>query len=389
MSRRRIAVIHGVPLGPGGLAVQSGNAITGLAQAEDLEVHALGPRPSMGTVLDPRVKWHFFPGDRPGWSRLRPLRSFQGAAQYAHDAALGAWATMQVQRIAPDLCYAFTHVALETLRFCQSTGIPTVLESPNGHMRAFRDVYVGEQERWCGGKYRGHPTGHMVARVEEEYRLADRIRASSLWTMESLADGGVPLEKVDVLQQPLDLGRFSCSRRAPADGPLRVVFVGSLDLRKGFVYLLRAARKMNSALALEIVGATVDRCTRALLETERVGVDLTLSSGDPRPAYQRAELSVLPTLEDGSPFAAAEAMACGLPLVITAACGASEWVAHQLSGWVIPSRSVEAIEAVFREALIRREHLPKMGATARDFTVQRADPDLCGARLRDWVLAGI
>ena len=30
---------------------------------------------------------------------------------------------------------------------------------------------------------------------------------------------------------------------------------------------------------------------------------------------------VLPTLEDGSPFAVAEAMACGLPVIVTDSCG--------------------------------------------------------------------
>jgi glycosyltransferase involved in cell wall biosynthesis len=317
------------------------------------------------------------------------LRGYQGAAQYAHDLALGEWAGREVQRIAPSLCYAFTHVGLETLRWSEANGIPTVLESPNGHLRAFRDIYAAEHERWCGGTYRGHPTLDMVLRVEEEYRLADRVRASSLWTRDSLAARGVPVQKVHVLQQPVDLDHFRPDRGGPPDGPLRAVFVGSLDLRKGFVYLMRAVRRMNNAVALEMVGGTVDRCTRSLFERERAGLDITLARGDPRPAYHRAELSVLPTLEDGSPFAAAEAMACGLPLVISAACGAREWVTDESTGWVVPDRSAEALEAALRKALLRRGDLRSMGETARRFTERRADPDRCGAALRSWVLSGI
>ena len=388
MPRLRAALVYGVPLGPGGLAVQSANAIAALSAAERIELHAIGPAPASQVQLDPRVRWHIFPGSMPVWSRLRGLRAYQGAAQVSHDTALGRWAAQRLHDIAPSICYAFTQVALESLQFCETRGVPTVLESPNGHIRDFRQVYLSEHERWCRGRYTGHPVARAVARVEEEYRVAARIRASSDWTRESLIRRGVDPGKVAVLQQPLDLDRYSPGPPNASGGPLRVVFVGTLDLRKGFVYLLQAVRRMRGEVTLEIVGGTVDRCTRLLLAREARDLPVTVAPGDPRPAFHRADLSVLPTLEDGSPFAAAEAMACGLPIVVTDSCGSREWVERDRSGWIVPARSVDALENVFRTALNRRDELRAMGQAARAATERRADPAICHEALRQWVLSG-
>lgn len=388
-AKRRVACIYPVRLGRGGLAVQSANAIAALGDSR-IELHAIGPAAIEWPRASPQppATWHVLPPAVPRWSTWPWLRSFAGAAQLAHDRRLGRSAAGHLERMAPECVYAFTLVGLEALAWARARGIPTVLESPNGHIRGFRSVYVDEHATWCGGRYRGHPTPAMVARVEEEYALADRIRVSSEWARASLVARGVPAEKISVLQQPVDLVRYSPPAvRAASTGPLRVVFVGTLDLRKGFVYLLDAARVLGGRVALEIVGGTVDRCTRRLLASHGAGLDLAAAPGDPRGAYHRAEIAVLPTLEDGSPFAAAEAMACGLPLITTECSGSGEWVEPGRTGWVLPPRSADAIARAFDEALANRERLAAMGAAARRATERRADATRCDRAVSEWVLA--
>lgn len=383
----RAAVIYGVPLGPGGLAVQSANALAALARP-DVELHALGP--AAGARVPPPessgVRWREHRIPRPRVRTWPWLRSFQGRARFEDDVRLGRWAARELARIQPQLCYAFTQVALESLRWARSRGVPSVLESPNGHLRNFRAVYAGEHRRWCRGTYRGHPTPAMVERVREEYDLADRIRVSSEWARESLVAGGVPAAKITVLQQPVDLRRFGpAAVRSTPEGPLRVVFVGTLDLRKGFVYLLRAVRRMTGQVSLELVGGTADRCTRRLLAREAAGLDVRVAPGDPLQAYLRAEVSVLPTLEDGSPFAVAEAMACGLPVVVTDCCGAAEWIEPGRSGWVVAARDADALAEALADALRRRTDLRVMGRAARDAAERRADALVVHPLVAQWV----
>jgi len=389
-THRRVAVVHGAPLGIGGLGVQCANAIAG-AIASGAEVLALGPR---GTVFENdgsgRLSAMAAPEFVPAWlRRFTWLRWNSGRFQQIHDRALGEWAAAQLRSVPVGLCYAFTQVGLESMRWARESGIKSILDSPNGHIRNFRDVYVSEARRWCGGSYRGHPTPAMVSRVEEEYRLADRIRVSSRWSRDSLVRGGVASEKIDVLEQAVDLARFRLPAARPiAQGPLRVAFVGSLDLRKGFAYLLEGIRKLGSKwVEFDIVGATGTRCCRQLFQRLSQGLAVRFAPGDPVPVLHRAELFALPSLEDGSPFAVAEAMACGLPVVVARTSGAAEWVRPGASGWVVAERSGDAIAVALEEALRRRHELSAMGALARRDTEQRAGPAACAAAVGGWLAA--
>jgi len=228
----------------------------------------------------------------------------------------------------------------------------------------------------------------MVERVEREYALADRIRVSSRWSKASLTEFGVDPQKIQVFEQPLNLLRFRPpGESSPAEGPLRICFVSSLDLRKGFVYLLRAIKLIGcERICLEIVGATGDRLCNQLFARESAGIDLECAPGDPVPAYHRAELMVLPTLEDGSPFAVAEAMACGLPVIVTNCCGSADWVLPGETGWVVPGADAAALAAALQEAISHRAQLRSMGQSARRDTECRAGFH-CLEPLREW-LAG-
>lgn len=334
------------------------------------------------------IQWYEAPNGAPSWaSQYTWRRRQQGRSQLARDTNLGRWAAEKVTTLRPHRCYVFTQVGLEVLRWAKLNGVPSVLESPNGHIRNFRQVYVEEAMRWCGAKFQGHPTEEMVERVEEEYELADRIRVSSEWSKTSLVNGGVSAAKIHVVQQPVDLQRFHPAQTAgTTTGPLRICFVGSLDLRKGFVYLLRALRLLPAeSVSLEIIGATGSRCCARLFEKEGNGLAIKSSVGNPLPAYHRAEVFVLPTLEDGSPFAVAEAMACGLPVIVTDSCGSAEWVEHGRSGWIVPARRPEAVAEALKSALRHRNDLGAMGAQARSDTETRAGAS-CFLSFREWLL---
>lgn len=385
---RCVAVVYGTPVGIGGLGIQVGNAVEDLARRVP-SVVAVGPRSGPGVSppgLAGRVSWRPAPDVlTPSDARHSWLRWLIGRRQYLHDSRVGRWAAAEVAATRPDLCYCFTQVALETLRWARAAGVGSVLDSPNGHLRNFRQVYVRESRRWGGRLYLGHPTPAMVDRVEEEYARADLIRVSSDWARQTFINHGVAPEKVIVVPQrppaleappPAD----RAAGRAAGGGRLRVCFVGTLDLRKGFAYLLRSARRLGpDRVGLTLVGGTVDRLTRRLLAREAGGLDVRVAPGDPSDAYRDADLFVLPTLEDGSPFVVLEAMAAGLPLIVTDQCGNSPLVRPGQTGWVVPAGDEGALTAALAAALDRRADLPAMGARARaDWEALDSSPNAAG-----------
>ena len=384
----RIAVVYAPPAGLGGWGHVVATVLNALSDGE-AEVHAIGPEPIGQWPLPegiPAVTWHRPPIFFPDWrTRYTWLRWFQGRSVFQTHSRMGQWAANRVACLKPDACYVFTEVGLETLSLARRMGIPAILDSASGHIKSFREIYRSESYRWCGVPYIGNPNLATVERVEQEYRLAPQIRVLSEWARQSHASGGVEAAKINAIALPINLQRFHpLAQRPVPDGPLRICYAGTLSLRKGFVYLLRAMRAVGAEdVCLEVVGATGDRWCRALFARERAGLSVRDCPGDPLPAYQRAELFVTPTLEDGFNLTAAEAMACGIPVIVTDACGAAQWVRARKTGWIVRAGSVEALAEALREAMQRRSELSAMGRRARADVERFASSDRL-EELREW-----
>ena len=368
--RPSTAVIVGSEPGIGGLGLQCEFALKALSALTDVD--AIGPRFRARQRL--RVQWRSPSLVLPPWAcNYTPLRWTPGLCQEIRDRQLGRFAAGVVAESAPRSIYAFTQIAEESLRFCVERGIPAILDSPNGHIRNFRRTLDEEARELLGRRDLSHPTSAVVDRVEREYALAPAIRVASNWARSSLVSYGLNPGKVHVFDLAVDCARFSPPRERRSGSILSVCFVGSVDLRKGVVYLLRGLRAFARHVRLQMVGGTGSRGMAMLIEREAKGLNWEMAPGNPVPAYQSADIFVLPSLEDGFGYAAAEAMACGVPAIVTNQCGVSEWITDSKSGWIIRPRSPKDIAVIVEEALDCRPKLAEMGAAARAAVLKRME----------------
>ncbi len=386
------ALVCAAPPGVGGLGHHSGHVLGSLAPLfAELTVFAPGTSSSISQHAGLHLQQ--WPPLVPDWQRRYSwLRYLTGRYQATVDRAVGAWIASRFAEGHFRFGYFLTEIALESLRIAKTSGTRTILDNPTGHVRAFHAALDTESRRWTGWPFLGHPGAAMVERVESEYALADRIRVSSAWAKRSLVEHGVPADKVLVVPQTIDIRRFTpVATPNEAGGPLRVVFVGSFSVGKGFQYLFDAIRAVGaSRVQLEMVGATGDPWSRRLFARLKQGLDIRHAPGDPLPAYQRAELFVLPTLHDGFGLVVGEAMACGLPVIATTACGAAEWIEPGQSGWVVPPGSVDALAAALDNALSNRRALGDMGRLGRQLAESQNDAVHLGALRtavqREWLI---
>jgi UDP-glucose:(heptosyl)LPS alpha-1,3-glucosyltransferase len=135
------------------------------------------------------------------------------------------------------------------------------------------------------------------------------------------------------------------------------LFVG--DTRKGFAVALEAVRR-TPAVHLAVVSRSP--APEALQGARAGGLDGRLHwigpLADPAPAYAAADLLLHPTIYDSFGLVVAEAMAWGLPVIVTAAAGISELLEHERSGWIVRGDPVsgtsEALAALAENADRRR-----------------------------------
>lgn len=182
-----------------------------------------------------------------------------------------------------------------------------------------------------------------IRRQLAEFELADAIWCASEFVRCSLVDNGVPEEKTFVSYYGVDVESFRVpedARQSP--GPFQILFVGSLIIRKGIHVLLDALSWADLPDATLILNGKADAVVQRLLAEHRPrlaekGISLRVDPGDPRRYHKTASVLVLPSLEEAYGIVVPEAMAAGLPIIISDHVGAREVVKHGENGFIFPS----------------------------------------------------
>lgn len=252
----------------------------------------------------------------------------------------------------------------------------TVLNYPVAHHRQRRRVRQEENERlpefavtWPD--FDDWPFGHED-RLDEEIRQADRILVGSSYAADSFVNEGIPRSKMRVVPYGVDLATFTTAPTVTRSDRFEVIFAGQLTQRKGIAYLLRGYRRFARAdTGLTLVGSIVgsDAPLRPYADLIRLVPHLT------RPAlaahYRAADVFVLPTLIEGMPLVVLEAMACGLPVIVTAN-GPGDIVRDGIDGFVIPERDDQALcdclDRLYRQPEMRVEMGRQAALRAREFS---------------------
>jgi glycosyltransferase involved in cell wall biosynthesis len=196
---------------------------------------------------------------------------------------------------------------------------------------------------------------------------------------------GTPLQRLRVVHNGIDLDRFGAPRRDPAllesagiPGDAWVVgAVGNLYPVKGHVHLIRAAPALVRAsrrVHVVVIGrGGLERELRA--EAGRLGVDSHVHLLGFRDDVHRwlgvMDAFAMPSLSEGLPVALLEAMAAGVPGVVTAVGGMPEVILDGQTGWVVPPADPEALAGRLLGLLESPAAAAAMGERARRLVADR------------------
>ncbi len=180
-----------------------------------------------------------------------------------------------------------------------------------------------------------------------------------------------PRANITLVPNGVDLAAFS---PAPIDdgGPLRVICVARLIERKGQHHLIEAVKRLSDAgldVTLDLIG-TGDALEANRQQAERLGVaDRVRFVGyvpreDIAAHYAAAHVFVLPSYNEGMSVATLEAMAAGLPVIITRTGGTAELVEEGVNGLTFDWAEVDTLVTHLKRFAHDRTLARTMGATS-------------------------
>ena len=89
--------------------------------------------------------------------------------------------------------------------------------------------------------------------------------------------------------------------------------------------------------------------------------------------YHMADLYVSPSHVDGTSVSLMEALACGLPCLVSDIPGNREWIEEGVNGWLFRDGDADNLASKISAAIAQRKKLPEIGDAARRSAVKRAD----------------
>lgn len=256
-----------------------------------------------------------------------------------------AWVSTMVQAgdsMISSYCYANA-----SFKKVKRLGGTTYLDGGNSHPDNFWEILIEEHSRW---KSPYPPVPHFyIKRARETVNLSDYILSPSQFVSDSFLNRGFTEEQIIPVVYPQDLDLFK-PRKSPRNPnqPLTIISTGSLSLRKGTPYLLEAYRLILQEIpnARLLLTNAKTSSILAILEKHR---DLPIEWSPSLPhqllaeRLRSADLFILPSLEEGLVRTALEAMACGLPVILTPNTGTSQYVQEGYNGSIVPIRDAHAI----------------------------------------------
>jgi glycosyltransferase involved in cell wall biosynthesis len=215
--------------------------------------------------------------------------------------------------------------------------------------RVEEDLVLAEGELWPGwAAAPGRMPESYWERLGAEWAAADVVLVNSEWSAAALVQQGVPRAKIIEASLAIDLPEAGSFEPVAPYGTLKVLWLGSLILRKGIQYLVEAARLLKSQDIQFLLAGPVGISDRAVQTFPRNMKVLGRVTRDKLgEVYRQAHVFVLPTISDGFAVTQLEAMARGLPVVTTPNCG--RVVTDGADGFIVPARDGKALA----EALAR------------------------------------
>ena len=194
---------------------------------------------------------------------------------------------------------------------------------------------------------------------------------------------GMNPDRTVVFPWGVDLQHFTptAEHRSPVTDSFTLFCNRSWEPRYGVDVLAKAfvkvAQQNPDVDLLLLGGGSQAQPIRQILERggvlDRVRMPGQVAQGDLPRWYHMADLYISPSHVDGSSVSLMEALACGIPCLVSDIPANREWVTEGANGWLFPDGNADALAEKILAAIARRKTLPEVGRSARQVAEQRAD----------------
>lgn len=197
------------------------------------------------------------------------------------------------------------------------------------------------------------------------WEKAEKVIANSEG-LKNLANKTNPRQQIEVVYNGVDTEEFKPIENKSMGEKIKLISTGRLIERKGYEYLIESLEGLNNFELTLIGDGNLRIKLEELAHANKVKVNFLgkIDHKDIVSHLQKADIFVLPSLNEGMSNSILEAMACGLPIIATDTGGSKELI--QDNGFIVSKVDADALRDVIERLLGHQEFVKSMGQKSRE-----------------------
>jgi glycosyltransferase involved in cell wall biosynthesis len=266
--------------------------------------------------------------------------------------------------------YAYEDCAERLFETARELGVRRIYDLPIAYWQTVQRLLQEEARRYpeweptLGGT---RDSEAKLARKTRELDLAELVICPSAFVLDSLPES-VRTSKPCVVAPfgSPSVDQVEHVERKPTGGPLRVLFVGALTQRKGLADLFAAMKLVASnEIELVVMGSLLRPLAWYREQFPHFSYEPPRPHRDVLRLMRTCDVLVLPSIVEGRALVQQEAMACGLPLIVTRNAGGEDLITEGETGFLVPIRAPEVIAEKVNWCVANRANVSGMAIAAQ------------------------
>lgn len=283
-----------------------------------------------------------------------------------------------------DIVIVWAWAGLNTIKSVKRRGTIAILEEC-GSCNKFQNEILTEEYKLLNLPFMNPTSQNIIDRELKEAEMADYILCPSNHVARSFIINGFAPEKCKIIPYGVNIKHFK--PKLTEKEKFTIIFVGSIGVRKGLIYLFEAIKSLKAEYPIEaVIIGKVDVEFLSIFEAYKHLFKHVESVPHKEMVnyYNSSSVFVLPSLDEGMAYVQLEAMACGLPIVCTPNSGAEAIVNNGEEGFIVPIRNAEQIAEKIELLYLNKELLLSMSAKSYK-TAQNFSWDAYGKKLAAFI----
>lgn len=242
-----------------------------------------------------------------------------------------------------DILVGWAGFSYKSFKKSKNHNIIKILERGSSHIEFQKNILLEEYKKFnLEFKF----DQKLIDKELEEYQLADYICVPSEFSKKTFIEKGFSDDKIIKIPYGVNLKNFYAKEKK--DNIFRFIYVGTISIRKGIIYTLKAFEELNLSNAELLLVGPVDHDIKPFITEFKKNNKIKFLGHHKQNElvnfYNNSDVFVISSIEDGFAMVILQALACGLPIICSENSGGADLIKDGKSGFIVPIRDIEKLK---------------------------------------------